>query len=219
MKKARQKRKISITEGVKKYYLVDANFLVNRHINADKVNDPKEQHQIRCAKAWWKEIKKQLDNDQARVYVLDLCIAEAFKVLARKYYNNEEIFSNASSYSHAKRALAKDLTLSSNDAKKSTRTIKYHDIQTNRDIIISVDRFFEKSCKEQKKYGKTSIIDLLILATAKYLIDFYGLPKKDLYIITQDIPLYKLAKTYADLPMVFNPAEASDEVNKVFNNT
>ncbi len=214
---ARQLRKITIAEGEKKYYLVDANFLVNRHINADKVSDPKEQHQIRSAKAWWNHIKKQLDKDQARVYVLDLCIAEAFKVLARKYYNNEAIFATGSSYSHAKSALAKDLTLSSKDAKKSTRAIKYHDIQTNRDIIISVDRFFEKSCKEQKKNGKTSIVDLLILATAKYLVDFYGLPKNDLYIITQDNPLYKLAKSYADLPMVFNPSEARDEASKVFN--
>ncbi len=148
-----------------------------------------------------------------------MCIAEAFKVLAKKYYNNEQIFSNPSSYSHAKSALAKDLTLSSKDAKKSIREIKYHDIQTNRDIIISVDRFFEKSCKEHKKYGSTGIVDLLILSTAKYLVDFYGLPKKDLYIITQDNPLYKLAKSYADLPMVFNPSVASDAANKVFVDT
>lgn len=216
---SRQKRKITVTENKKNYYLIDANFLVNRHINADRVNEPREQHQIRCAKAWWNQIKKQLKNDQARVYVLDICIAEAFKVLARKYYNNEAIFANYSSYSNARIALARDLTLSSKEAKQSTRSIKYHDIQTNRDIIISVDRFFEKSCKEQNKLGKTSIIDLLILATAKYLVDFYGIPKDELYIVTQDNPLYKLAKTYADLPMVFNPAVTRDHADKVFENT
>jgi len=79
-----------------------------------------------------------------------------------------------------------------------------------------VDRFFEKNCKEYRKYGNTSIVDLLILSTAKYLIDFYGLPKKDLYIITQDDPLYKLAKSYADLPMVFNPSVAREAANKIF---
>lgn len=212
----RQPRRISIQGGEKVYYLVDANFLANRHINETKVSDPKEQHQIKCAKAWWKEIKKQLKNDQARVYVLDLCIAEAFKVLARKYYNDDPIFDNPGSYSHAKSALAKDLTLSAKEAKKSLRSIKYHDIQTNRDIIISVDRFFEKSCKERRKFGATSIIDLLILATAKYLVDFYGLPVERLFIVTQDNPLYKLAKSYADLPMVFNPAESRDAASKVF---
>lgn len=199
------------------YYLVDANFLANRHINEKLVGDAKEQKQILCAKAWWKKIKEQLKNNQARVYILDLCIAEAFKVLAKKYYNNEDIFSNAGSYSHAKRALAKDLTLSSKEAKKSIRSIKYHDIQTNRDIIISVDRFFEKSCRDRKKYGATSIVDLMILSTAKYLVDFYGLPKDRLFIITQDKPLYKLAKSYADLPMVFNPAEPRDAADKIFN--
>jgi hypothetical protein len=213
---ANQRRKISVVGGNKKYYLVDANFLANRHINERKVNDSGEKERIERAKEWWKEIKKQLKNDQARVYVLDLCIAEAFKVLAKKYYNNEQVFSNGSSYRHAKNALAKDLTLSSKDAKKSERKIKYHDIQTNRDIIISVDRFFEKSCKERKK---TSIVDLLILSTAKYLVDFYGLPKKDLYIITQDNPLYKLAKSYADLPMAFNPSFARDAANRVFIDT
>jgi len=213
---AKQLRRINRNDCEKVYYLVDANFLANRHINETKVQDSKEQHQIVCAKAWWKEIKGQLVRDQARVYVLDLCIAEAFKVLARKYYNNEEIFANPGSYSHAKAALAKDLTLSSKEAKKSTRSIKYHDIQTNRDIIISVDRFFERSCKKRKSYGATGIVDLLILSTAKYLVDFYGLPKDRLFIVTQDKPLYKLAKSYADLPMVFNPAEPRDAASKVF---
>lgn len=117
---AKQPRKISVKEGEKVYYLVDANFLANRHINETKVKDANEQHQIKCAKAWWIEIKKQLRNDQARVYILDLCIAEAFKVLARKYYNDEDIFANPGSYSHAKSALAKDLMLSAREAKKAS---------------------------------------------------------------------------------------------------
>ena len=212
----KQKRRISVVKDERNYFLVDANFLANRHINASHVSDKTEKERIKCAKEWWKEIRKQLINDQARVYVLDLCIAETFKVLARKYYNNEKIFSNYSSYNHAKEALAKDLTLSTKDAKKSVRKIKYHDIQTNRDIIISVDRFFEKSCKECKKFGETGIVDLLILSTAKYLTDFYGLPRKKLYIVTQDNPLYKLAKSYADLPMAFNPSMKSDSAKKVF---
>lgn len=215
-KMARQSRKIKRDDGERVYYLVDANFLANRHINAEKVNDGREKNQIECAKAWWKEIREQLKNDRARVYILDLCIAEAFGVLAKKYYNNEDIFSNPGSYAHAKGALTKDLTLSSKEAKKSIRSIKYHDIQTNRDIVISVDRFFEKSYKERKKFGATSIVDLMILATAKYLLDFYGLPKDRLFMVTQDKALYRLAKSYADLPMAFNPAEPRDAAEKVF---
>ena len=146
---AKQIRKICVKDDEKVYYLVDANFLANRHINETKVNDAKEQHQIKCAKEWWKEIKNQLKNDQARVYILDICIAEAFKVLARKYYNNEDIFANPGSYAHARGALAKDLTLSAKEAKKSIRSIKYHDIQMPRaympDNKSSLIGFFRKN--------------------------------------------------------------------------
>jgi hypothetical protein len=88
----RQRRKVSVVNDGKKYYLVDANFLANRHINPTKVNDHGEKQRIERAQEWWKQIKKQLDKDQARVYVLDLCIAETFKVLAKKYYNDEKYF-------------------------------------------------------------------------------------------------------------------------------
>ena len=87
---AKQKRKISVVNDDKKYYLIDANFLANRHINPNKVNDDGEKQRIKSAQEWWGNINKQLEQDQARVYVLDLCIAEAFKVLAKKYYNNDK---------------------------------------------------------------------------------------------------------------------------------
>lgn len=80
---AKQKRKIDLSDGEMKYYLVDANFLVNRHINENNINSDSEKERVKNAKEWWKIIKKQLDKDQARIYVLDLCIAEAFKVLAK----------------------------------------------------------------------------------------------------------------------------------------
>ena len=199
------------------YYLVDANFLVNNYLAASQVHSPDEKRRILRAKAYWKEIESQLKSEKARVYILDLCIAEAFRVLAKKYYNNEDIFKNYSSYKYAQEKLRKALQLSSVDARKPTRKIKYHDIQTNRDIIISVDRFFEKACKMKYIDDKNvSIIDLMVLATAKYLVDFYGISNDKLFVITQDAPLSELAKSYQDLPAVFNPSEDADEAYKVF---
>ncbi|MEY3395624.1 MAG: hypothetical protein RL346_1860 [Verrucomicrobiota bacterium] len=148
-----------------------------------------------------------------RVYVLDICIAETFKVLAKKYYNAENIFSNHSSYNNAKVKLHRDLHMPSKEARSSQRKVRYHDIQTNRDIIISVDRFFEKDLKMKTK---VSIVDLMILACSKYLIDFYGIKKEELFIITQDNKLYELARSYQDLPSVFNPHKDSDLAEKVF---
>jgi hypothetical protein len=195
------------------YYLVDANFLANKRINEKKIENTGEKKRVTCAKAYWRYIDKQLKEDKARVYVLDLCIAETFKVLVKKYYNQEKIFSNYSSYKYAKDQLHKDLHMPSKEARASDRKIKYHDIQTTRDIIISVDRFFEK---DMKMKTNVSIVDLMILACSKYLIDFYGIKKEELFIITQDNKLYELAKSYQDLPSVFNPHKEIDSADKVF---
>ena len=196
-----------------RYYLVDANFLANKRINPELIQDPSEKQRVERAKEYWKVIDAQLKKDEARVYILDLCIAEAFKVLAKKYYNKEKIFNNHSSYKHGKESLQKDIQLSIKDARSSKRVVRYHDIQTNRDIIISVDRFFEKACKQKKG---VSVVDLLILACSKYLIDFYGIKKEELYIISQDQPLYELAKSYQELPSSFNPSQDADIASKVF---
>ncbi len=195
------------------FYLVDANFLANKRINEKQIQDAGQKKRVTCAKAYWKHIDKQLKENIARVYVLDLCIAETFKVLAKKYYNQEKIFSNYSSYAHAKKRLHEDLHLPSKEARSADRNIKYHDIQTNRDITISVDRFFEKDFKMKTN---VSIVDLMILACSKYLIDFYGIKKESLCIITQDNELYRLARSYNDLPSVFNPHKDADSAEKVF---
>lgn len=194
------------------YYLVDANFLANKRINEKRIKKASEKKVVTCAKSYWKHIDKQLKEGKARVYVLDLCIAETFKVLAKKYYK-EGIFPSNQSYNSAKKQLHEDLHMPSKEARSSNRKIKYHDIQTTRDIIISVDRFFEKATKH---YESVKIVDLLILACSKYLIDFYGIKKEELFIITQDNKLHKLAKSYKDLPLVFNPHLVEDSADKVF---
>jgi hypothetical protein len=44
------------------------------------------RHRVERSQNWWREIDAQLRSGHAFVYVPDLCIAEAFKVLAKKYY-------------------------------------------------------------------------------------------------------------------------------------
>jgi len=84
----------------------------------------------------------------------------------------------------------------------------------NRDIVISVDRFFEKLYKTNLHVG---IIDLLLLATGKYLMDFYGFKRDELFIVTIDGSLYKLARSFQDVPPTFNPSLKTDAAERVFN--
>ena len=75
--------------------------------------------------------------------------------------------------------------------KASKRSIKIHDISTSRDIIIAVDRFNELFFKHKLS---ASVVDVLILSTAKYLIDFFHIPSKQLYIVTLDNALWRGSK-------------------------
>ena len=84
----------------------------------------------------------------------------------------------------------------------------------NRDIIISVDRFFEKMHK--RDWHKAGIVDLALLAAGKYLIDLYGFSRSELFIVTIDKELYHLAKSYPDVPLALNPTLDKDGAQKVF---
>lgn len=212
-----KQRKIPINPSKKIFYLIDANFLVNKHLNQRNINSGDEKDRIIAAKGYWKIIDRQLENNMAQVYILDVCIAETFKVLAKKYYNSEPIFKNHSSYSHVCSKIRRNISLSPKEAKKYNRNIKYHDIQTNRDIIIGVDRFFENI--NRKKIKSIGIVDIMILSTARYLMDYFGINKNCIAIITQDNNLYKLACSYQNLPAAFNPHKKNDSYKKVFYNT
>ena len=80
-------RKISLNpaEG-KNYFVVDANFLANKYIPPNRAPNLKEKTRIQKCLEWWNKIYAQLNIYKARVYIPDLCIAETFKVLAKKYY-------------------------------------------------------------------------------------------------------------------------------------
>ncbi len=205
-------RKISKKPFHKNYYLVDASFLVNKYLNPLWTDNKIDRDRISVCKKWWKEIDRQVNKGDAMVYVPDLCIAEAFKTLSKKNYQ-DKFFKYPAYYKSARHALRKDIHLSPEDARRQIRNIKYHDIDTNRDIVISVDRFFEKLHKLRFKVG---IVDLMLLASGKYLMDFFGFERNDLFIVTIDNELYKFSKTLSDIPFVFNPLENSDSVENVF---
>jgi hypothetical protein len=207
------KRIISRNPERKNYFLVDACFLANKYLQPQSISDPKEKGRIEMCLSWWNEIDGQLKKYKAKVFVLDICIGETSKVFAKKWCQGNA-FRNSTEYSRACNKLRKDVHLPAKEARKQARTIVYHDIQMNRDIVISVDRFFEKMHKND--WQQDSIVDLAILATGKYLIDFYGFSRSELFLVTIDRELYHLAKSYLDVPMTFNPTLDKDGSQKVF---
>lgn len=207
-----QRRTIERKPEGRNFYLVDANFLANKFIPLAKVTDPGEKARVQKSQDWWKEIDAQLNSGHAFVYVPDLCIAEAFKVLAKKYYV-DGYFRYPVNYKNARDKLSEFLHVSPRTLKASQRQIKVHDISTSRDIIISVDRFNEVFLKNKLS---ASVVDALILATAKYLVDFFHIPAKKLHIVTLDTALWKGSKKIAEIPSAFNPNAPSEVAAKVF---
>jgi len=194
------------------YYVVDACFLVNKYIPPECAPNDRERERIVKCREWWQEIDSQIDARKARVYIPDICIAESFKTLAKKYFV-DHWFSSATQLNSAKIRMRRDIVVSPRTLRSLRREVRYHDISTSRDIIISVDRFFEHFLK---KNLKVSLADLIILATAKYLMDFYDLPKKLLHIITLDNDLWKGSHKISELPRAYDPTRAVDAEVRVF---
>lgn len=194
------------------YYVVDACFLSDKYVPISSAKTVDERSRIRCVHQWWKEIDRQVDDERARVYVPDLCIAETFKVLAKKYYQGKA-FSNSAGYKAAREKLIKDVTTSPKVLKSQKRIIKYHDLPASRDVIIAVDRFYEQFLKNKKNVG---IIDLIVVASAKYLMDFFDLPKSQIHIVTMDRKLWQGVKKIAELPNAYDPYEYPDSFDRVF---
>lgn len=198
--------------GYKNYFLVDANFLAEKYIPVWRLREQhKKQRAIECQK-WWKEIDRQALKKKARVYVPDICIAEAFKVLAKKYYS-ESIFKTSQDYKSARKKLSKDITVDHKVLKAQQRHIKYHDMPTSRDIIIAVDRFYELFLKHNKN---VSVNDLIVVATAKYLMDFHDAKREQLHIITMDQQLRDGIKKITEIPNAYDPSPKRDLFDKIF---
>jgi hypothetical protein len=180
-------------KSLRNYFLVDASFLAEKYIPLGALSQADALRTRECH-VWWSEIDRQIKLECARVYVPDLCVAEAFKVLARKFYQ-DLIFKKHSELQSARDKLASDITLDHRELKKQKRFIRYHDLPTTRDIIISIDRFFELFYKKKCYVG---VIDLILVASAKYLMDFHDADRCQIHIVTLDKTLWKGTKSISD---------------------
>ncbi len=198
--------------GGRHHYLVDANFLLNKHLPYALAPTTHEQFRIKACLDWWEKIDKHVHARRARVYSPDLCIAEAFKGLARKHYR-EKWFPTYADFTTARNSLSAHVRVPTKTLKAFNRVIPFHDISTNRDIIISVDRFFELFFKHGKN---VQIADMILIATAKYLIDFYDIPKDRLHIVTLDNPLREAVALAIDLPPAYDPTRHGHRAAVVF---
>src|SRR3989304_7709765 len=103
-------RTISRDPEGKNFYLVDASFLAAHYIPVDRITNISEHAQVERSQAWWAEIVAQLRTGKARVYIPDICIAEAFKVLAKKYYQKDKWFRYAAESKNARDRLREMVT-------------------------------------------------------------------------------------------------------------
>jgi predicted nucleic acid-binding protein len=207
-------RKIARTPptGDRHYFLVDACFLANKHIPERVAPSQREKERLVACHTWWREIETMVEARTARVYVPDICIAEAFKVLAKKYYM-EDWFKRPVDLQRARKALSEDLRTSTKELRSPSHFVRYHDISTNRDIIIGVDRYYELFMARRVN---VSIPDLIVLATARYLLQYYDIPKDRLHIVTMDTRLRESAQRAAELPNAFDPTLRSHRAEVVF---
>lgn len=210
-------------KGRRNYFVVDANVLVyvalagkNKSRAISFCGDSKEEERAKRCTEWWRIIKQQIEDGDARVYVPDIGIAEAFKVLAKWYYR-KGYFRNAASYNQARRKLRQFVAATHREMSLAGRKVRVHDMPTNRDIIIAVDRFFATLYKSIQ--GDVSIADLILLSTAKYLMDFYDIPGESLYVLTCDRSLVHLASRIQELPRPINPTEPRYDASKTFADT
>ena len=60
------------------------------------------------------------------------------------------------------------------------------------------------------------VIDLILVSTAKYLMDFHDAKRKQIHIITHDNALWRGTKKVSELPNAYDPAERADEFSRIF---
>lgn len=200
-------------EGGRNYFLLDANVLVYRALPRGKLPakmpEAERSRAERCVE-WMLFIEKQARSGKARIYVPDIIIAERFKVLAKWYYRNKW-FDKPRELDQARKRLRSFVSTSHREMAKAGRFVAVRDEPVNRDVIIGVDRFVETMFRHKLN---VQIADLLLLSIAKYLIDFYDIPRERLYIVTCDKHLAKLTRRLTDLPTAIDVTEERYSVVK-----
>ncbi len=205
------------TSAKKNFYLIDANFLANYALPHGPSNNrsASEIARIKACRNWWKHILEQTKHRRARVYVPDICIAEAFKVLAKKYYN-EGWWANAAGFNASKRRLSALVSTTNKQLQATHRQIHVHDVPATRDIVVSVGRFHEAFLKARPRIN-VQIADLILVSTAKYLMDFFDIPKDRLHLVTCDRTLLTaINKCVPELPSGYDPCQPRHSALRVF---
>ncbi len=199
-------------DGCRHGFLVDANFMAMKYIPEKYAPNDREKERIASCAEWWAAIDDLVNARKATVYIPDVCIAESFKVLAKKYFE-DKWFPSPQVLGTQRKKLSSYISLLPKDLKSANRNIRVHDVESCRDIIIGVDRFYELFMKQGKK---VQIADLILVSTAKYLMDFYSFPKNMLHIVTLDRPLlFGIAKV-TELPNAYDPTQKKHRAELVF---
>ncbi len=204
--------KIPLSPAEPLIYLVDSNFFANKYLEKADGDDSTDAGRIENCKNWWQIIDYQIDVGKAIVFITDLCISETFKIFARKYYQVGKI--SSAKYQRIRKNVTSDLHMSVNKLIAAKRKIKYHNLQADRDIIVGASRFLEIA--QKNKLHRISVIDLVILSSAKYLIDFYKIVKERIVIISGDSPIIKCSKLARDIPSVIDALDPKNHPSKYY---
>jgi hypothetical protein len=187
--------------GSKHAFVVDANFLAMRFIPLAYVPKGHEQERAKACLAWWDRIDQLVKDGRAIVYVPDVCVAESFKVLAKKYFVARWL-PRSQVLATQRRRLAAFVSIDRRRLKAARRSVHVHDIPTTREIIIGVDRFYELFAK---RGHQVQIADLILASVAKYLLDFFALHRSCLHIVTLDRALRLGVQGVGELPNAYDP--------------
>jgi len=197
------------------FYIIDANFFANKYLKSSESVNVTDHDRIENSHAWWEVIDWQINNNIAIVFINELCIAETFKVIAKKYYQEKVINNNV--FQVIKKQITNNIQLSVRKLISKSRYIQFHNITVDRDIIIGASRYLEIAHKHNLQ--SLSVIDLTILSSAKYLMDFYRIKKEQIIILTGDRKIIKCAKFSNEGPCVFDPLDPNNTIDKYFVNS
>ena len=196
------------------YYIVDSNFFANKYLRPGESSNDTDKKRIENSLSWCEIINRQISKNSAIVYINELCTSETFKIMARKYYQDNLFGSNR--YQAIRKQIASDIQLSVSEILSKARSIKYHNIAVDRDVIIGASRYLEIAYKNECR--SLSVTDLSILSCAKYLIDFYKINKEQIFILSGDKKLRKCSVKANDGTIVIDSLEPKNNFKKYFIN-
>jgi hypothetical protein len=194
------------------YYIIDSCFFANKYLMPNEGENVEDSARIKNSKEWWDIIDYQIKQKNTIVYINDLCISETFKIFAKKYYQKGAFPKDR--YQRLRKKLSSDLSLGIRTLISKSRHIKYHNLMVDRDIIVGTSRFLEIAHKNGLQ--SLSVIDLTILSSAKFLIDFYKIKKEQIIILTGDRKIITCAKKSSDCPYIIDPLDPRNNYSDYF---